>query len=71
MALSQATDTIDSLRAPAMVQEVTVETQNPIGAAQGLQDENPERAMTRPDTVTCDKHNEVRTSPYESESETE
>ena len=67
--LTQATATIESLTAPAMVQEITVATENPTAAAKGLQVENPERAMTSPDTATCDQHNEVSTSPYESESE--
>jgi hypothetical protein len=80
--LTQATATIESLTAPAMVQEITVATENPTAAAKGLQVENPERAMSSPDTATevpvpvpvpvckpCDQHNEVSTSPSESESE--
>jgi hypothetical protein len=71
--LTQATATIESLTALAMVQEITVATENPTAAAKGLQVENPERAMTSPDTATevpvtvpvplckpCDQDNEVK-----------
>ena len=67
LALSQARDTVEILKASAAVQEITVETtQNPIDAAQGLQDQTQERSLIRPETH---KDNEIRTGPNESENE--